>query len=114
MKPQHTPTPWSLGKEIEVRSLVCEILDGRNMPTGILVESVDRELSTPSAIEDADKNVAFIVRAVNCYEEMLELLKDSSWRMTDKANADYKEKVQKLIAKATSGANPLTGGKSNE
>lgn len=77
-QPTHTPTPWRVSENIiEIRTFVKDVLDSRGIPTGVLIEEVDRELSTPNAVAHADANAAFIVCAVNSHEELLEALKEA-------------------------------------
>src|ERR1700682_5153340 len=73
-KPQHTPTPWSVATSI--KEFVPKT-QGGGLKVRLLGNGFQR-LGTMNASEDTElarANAAFIVRAVNSHEELLEAAK---------------------------------------
>jgi hypothetical protein len=71
---QHTPTPWKARKEYSNRWRI------ESEREGLIPLSVAQVVLTVSEVgcgeeSENDANAAFIVRAVNCHEELLEALK---------------------------------------
>jgi hypothetical protein len=82
-KPAHTPTPWTFDSCKTVRLL-----------------SLDHKIEIGSLwlkTEQAETDAAFIVRAVNSHEELLETLKAARRELNDSHRYDY---IDEAIAKA--------------
>ncbi len=62
-KPSHTPTPWSIGQFDQVS------IDGKGTADSICVKGFSLSHSP-----EAKANAAFIVRAVNSHEELVQAL----------------------------------------
>lgn len=83
-KPQHTPTPWTLD-EAGIIWGPHEELAGKSKGYQCIAEEIE--------LEDA----AFIVRAVNCHEELLAACKEVlDWVLA----TEVREQLSKAIAKA--------------
>lgn len=63
---KHTPTPWREGHQFETRSPMIFAVAGGEIA---LLSSFDRSLS------EAEANAAFIVRACNSHEALMNLFK---------------------------------------
>lgn len=81
MANQHTPTPWTFSPMGMIIARTVTDDDGDNLVLG--------SMNNP-------ENAAFIVRAVNCYEELLEALRN----FRDKGIGYNGPDLNKLIAKA--------------
>lgn len=83
-KSQHTPTPWVAVEKEGRRTL---LVSGGPRFTGETIGAIDRK-----------ENAAFIVRAVNAHEELLEVL---YWLLgNSKAGGAQAERISQAIAKA--------------
>ena len=90
---EHTPTPWKAGKwdithinghKHHFISIVNNVPDGECEGTGVAVCLMPQENDTPKDRKTVKANAAFIVRACNCHEELVEALKGlMSWKMRD-------------------------------
>lgn len=71
----HTPTPWCIPDGEDNESLVCQQIDGR---CGIIIfGTADKFRSWQRRIEYAEQNAnaAFIVKAVNSHDALVEALR---------------------------------------
>jgi hypothetical protein len=101
-KPAHTPTPW---KHVYER-----ILDSKGMPVSLYHEDPDGRTPSGEALEQIRANAAYIVRAVNAHEELLEAAKDAleglacysptQWARPYVPEPQRIEKLKQAIAKA--------------
>lgn len=97
-KPQHAPTPW------RVSHYTGGILEGVNV-----IRSDNDEIDICSMVDHpkvGKANAAFIVRAVNCHEELVGMLKVYRNELMERANKGDKavlhgcQLVDRAIAKA--------------
>jgi hypothetical protein len=88
----HTPTPWLLGND---RETIIATDDDIVVDCGI------------RRAEEAEANAAFIIRAVNCHEELLDAVKCLRQHLalfctpSDSVAAEIFNLVDGVIAKAT-------------
>lgn len=68
VKPSHTPTPWTVR-----HGYICEA-KGNGFCIPVDWRSITVLHGTESDKAESLANAAFIVRAVNCHEELLEML----------------------------------------
>jgi len=64
---QHTPTPYTLDTEGDPSVIIAG-------PTEVFIASVSDPLSQLPITDEDYANAAFIVRACNCFDDMLEAL----------------------------------------
>jgi len=87
MKTEHTPTPWKLWDGTKVYG---HEHDGSDVS---IVDSSSSFLSP----ETSQANAAFIVRAVNCHEELVALLRECRH---PGLSEDLYHRIEKAIAKS--------------
>lgn len=88
---QHTPTPWKLAESSHSR--VSFIVSDK----GYAIGDVDVSSVTP---EEAEANAAFIVRVVNCHEELVGWIKQFIEDFGDDLKTPVRLHAKKLLAKA--------------
>lgn len=110
-KQSHTPTPWKVGMIQEINRGLFRELENGTKPTGILIEEIDDELSDETPIKQHKANAAFIVRAVNCHEELLEALKDIVMHERGECDHDNIEECSKVVLKIAERAIAKAEGK---
>ena len=98
-QPKHTPTPWRCSAPVE-----------RGFPTLFIPFDLGEGWSENSRYgedrsvihsQNADNDIAFIVRAVNCHDELLETLDEIRDRAVfDEMPETLKNKIKKVLAKA--------------
>lgn len=102
--PQHTPTPWKLEGNLEISGPPeADIYDYRFI--ALADSQFDQKADKTPEQEQTDRaNAAFIVRAVNAHEELLEALKQlaniSNRHSKNSVVASIVEQAWKAIAKA--------------
>lgn len=81
----HTPTPWNVGLK-DINQL-------------IRVHGPDGPKETIARVSLPD-DAAFIVRAVNCHEELVRMVKALTEPYVDECEISLVQKISKLVAKA--------------
>lgn len=90
-KPQHTPTPWRVGAK------ASQCVYGADESPIFMVDSMEEHTRAQEKID-----AAFIVRAVNSHEELLNALKDVCYAVNNwpESKAEVLKIAQSAIAKA--------------
>lgn len=96
----HTPTPWNMDNEgyIHVPETSADglaIAQSMNLPSRRVIAKVYDEKGTA--------NASYIVRAVNHFEEMAELLRASQGMTTEQGWKSWSIQVKRLNAKLAEG-----------
>lgn len=94
----HTPTPWMIKtglKFAEGRLYICD-KDGQRL--ALILQNGYQQPSLTK--KEAEANAAFIVRAVNCHEELVEMLRGLATHPSLKISVVDMEMIGRLIAKA--------------
>jgi hypothetical protein len=101
MTTQHTPTPYEVAN---INDKIC-IYANQATKSGKIVSHIVAELDYENGIphEEAEANAAFIVKAVNAHDEMLQLLKEALYFVEHgDAKMDTTRKIQAFLAKVAS------------
>lgn len=91
----HTPTPWKAAIAPNVDKDRTYIMTESRKRIALMIRNGTQQEPIPHS--EADANAAFIVRAVNCHEELLELAK---WVADSLRPEERPANVNRLIAKA--------------
>lgn len=94
----HTPTPWEVNGALIVKDCYGKVIADTDV-------AMDHPPKRYVPTEEQKANAAFIVRAVNAHDELLELVKQyyeilQAWAANDEEGAAKLREVKATIARA--------------